>query len=46
MPELEPAPYEAMPGIDIHINGVAKLLRGIKAEMRSRPGFRRRQPTS
>ena len=23
MPELEPAPFEAMPGIDIHINGVA-----------------------
>ena len=31
MPELEPAPYEAMPGIDIHVNRVAKLLRGIKA---------------
>ena len=55
MPELESAPYEAMPGIDIHVNGVAKLLRGIKAparltkrpaQMRSRPGFRRRQLTS
>ena len=31
MPELEPAQYEAMPGIDIHVNGVAKLLRGLKA---------------
>ena len=31
MPELEPAPYEATIGIDIHVNGVAKLLRGIKA---------------
>ena len=31
MPELEPAPYEAMLGIDIHVNEVAKLLRGTKA---------------
>ena len=37
MPELEPAPFEAMPGIDIHVNGVAKLLRGIKAHKATGP---------
>ena len=37
MPELEPAQYEAMPGIDIHVNGVAKLLRGIKAHKATGP---------
>ena len=31
MPELEPSPYDAMPSIDIHVKGVAKLLRGLKA---------------
>ena len=37
MPELEPAPYEAMPWIDTHVNGVAKLLRGIKAHKATGP---------
>ena len=37
MPELEPAPFEAMPGIDIHVNGVAKRLRGIKAHKATGP---------
>ena len=37
MPELEPAPFEAMPGIEIHVNGVAKLLRGIKAHKATGP---------
>ena len=37
MPELEPAPYEAMPLIDIHVNGVAKLLRGINAHKATGP---------
>ena len=37
MPELEPAPFEAMPGIDIHVNGVAKLLRGVKAHKATGP---------
>ena len=37
MPELEPAPYEAMPGIDIHVNGVAKLRRSIKAHKATGP---------
>ena len=37
MPELEQAPYEAMPGIDIHINGVAKLLRGLMAHKATGP---------
>ena len=37
MPELEPAPYGAMPEIDIHVNGVAKLLRGIKAHKATGP---------
>ena len=37
MSELEPAPFEAMPGIDIHVNGVAKLLRGIKAHKATGP---------
>ena len=37
MPELEPTPYEAMPGIYNHVNGVAKLLRGIKAHKATGP---------
>ena len=37
MPELEPALYEAMPEIYIHVNGVAKLLRGIKAHKATGP---------
>ena len=36
-PELEPALYEAMPEIYIHVNGVAKLLRGIKAHKATGP---------
>ena len=31
MSELKPSPYDAMPSIDIHVNGDAKLLRGLKA---------------
>ena len=37
MPELEPALYEAMPEIYIHVNGVTKLLRGIKAHKATGP---------
>ncbi len=37
MPELEPALYEAMPDIYIHVNGVTKLLRGIKAHKATGP---------
>ena len=37
MPELEPAPFEAMAGIDIHVNGAAKLLRGINAHKATGP---------
>ena len=37
MPELEPSPYDAMPSIDIHINGVAKLLRRLKAHKATGP---------
>ena len=37
LPELEPAAFEAMPGIDIHVNGVAKLHRGIKAHKATGP---------
>ena len=37
MPELEPALYEAMPEIYIHVNEVAKLLRGIKAHKATGP---------
>ena len=37
MPELEPALYEAMPEIYIHVNGVTKLLRGIKAHKTTGP---------
>ena len=37
MPQLEPAPFEAMPGIDIHVNGVVKLLRGLKAHKATGP---------
>ena len=37
MPELVPSPYDAMPPIDIHVNGVAKLLRGLKAHKATGP---------
>ena len=37
MPELEPSPYDTMPAIDIHVNGVAKLLRGLKAHKTTGP---------
>ena len=37
MPELVPSPYDIMPDINIHVNGVAKLLRGLKAHKATGP---------
>ena len=37
IPDLVPSPYDIMPDIDIHVNGVAKLLRGLKAHKATGP---------
>ena len=36
-PELDPAPYPNMQPITIHVNGIAKLLRNLKAHKATGP---------